>query len=82
MSDRRPLVIADSCIGGLSVLKSIEDVGGAMDVEFLDPGAYCRGLLDCDSFSQNGGTDLTVTGEVVSVQIVEQFAERYLQQFG
>ncbi|MDA7921813.1 aspartate/glutamate racemase family protein [Verrucomicrobiales bacterium] len=35
MSDTRPLFIADSCIGGLSVLRSIRTAGNHCDVEFL-----------------------------------------------
>lgn len=35
MSETKPVFIADSCVGGLSVLKSIWDSGGTQDVVFL-----------------------------------------------
>ncbi len=50
------------------------------NVVFLDPGAYCAGLLDSSRNSQGRNLSLTVTGEVVSQASVEQFVESYLQK--
>ena len=35
MSDAKPIFMADSCVGGLSVLKSLWDAGASYDVVFL-----------------------------------------------
>ena len=50
------------------------------DVVFLDPGAYCSGLLDSSRYSQNRKLRVTVSGDVVSPGSVENFAESYLQK--
>jgi glutamate racemase len=47
-------------------------------VTFLDPGAYCSGLLDESSIAQHRQLHIMVTGDVVSATRVTEFAESYL----
>jgi len=47
-------------------------------VVFLDPGAYCPGILDENSSSQHRRLCIKATGDVVSTKSVLEFAETYL----
>jgi len=48
------------------------------EVIFLDPGAYCSGLLEESTVAQNGKLTIEVTGKVVSKARVTEFAKSYL----
>ena len=47
-------------------------------VIFLDPGAYCSGLLEESAVGQNRMLTIEVTGKVVSKARVTEFAKSYL----
>jgi len=47
-------------------------------VIFLDPGAYCPGLLEQDRIAQERRLSLKVTGDVVAESRVFEFAKTYL----
>jgi glutamate racemase len=47
-------------------------------VTFLDPGAYCSGLLNESSIAQHRQLRIKVTGDVVSTRRVTEFAKSYL----
>ena len=47
-------------------------------VVFLDPGAYCAGLLQQDELSRGRTLAIRVTGDVVSKRRVAEFAKTYL----
>ncbi len=47
-------------------------------VTFLDPGAYCNGLLEQDEITQNRKLLISVTGDVVATEQVVAFAKTYL----
>jgi glutamate racemase len=47
-------------------------------VIFLDPGAYCSGLLNESAIAQNRKLYIKVTGKVVSTKRVTEFAKSYL----
>ena len=48
------------------------------EVIFLDPGAYCSGLLEQSAVGQNRKLTISVTGKVVSKARVTEFAKSYL----
>jgi len=48
------------------------------EVIFLDPGAYCSGLLDESTVGQDRKLTIEVTGKVVSKARVTEFAKSYL----
>ena len=48
------------------------------EVIFLDPGAYCSGLLEESTVGQNRMLTIEVTGKVVSKARVTEFAKSYL----
>jgi hypothetical protein len=48
------------------------------EVLFLDPGMYCSGLLKVDEGDQKRKLSVRVTGEVVSLAGVAEFAKSYL----
>lgn len=47
-------------------------------VVFIDPGAYCAGLLDDDTATHDRKLSVIVKGDVVSRTRVTEFAESYL----
>jgi len=50
------------------------------DVIFMDPGAYCPGLLDEDATSQQRKLSVMVKGDIVSRARVSEFARSYLDR--
>lgn len=127
MKEQKPVFIADTCIGGLSDVKSLWQAKFAADVVFLadyavnpvgvkndfaiadvvdirlqsageysdtlvrsrlealyprvlflDPGAYCAGLLNRTSDSKDKRLSCGVTGDVIPVGSVIEFAKSYL----
>jgi glutamate racemase len=48
------------------------------EVIFLDPGAYCSGLLEESTVGQNRKLTIEVTGKVVSKARINEFAKSYL----
>ena len=47
-------------------------------VTFMDPGAYCSGLLERDTEGQRRKLSITVEGDIVSQSRVNEFAKSYL----
>ena len=47
-------------------------------VVFIDPGAYCSGLLEEDNTMQERKLSVIIKGDVISSDRVTEFAQSYL----